>query len=198
MCEQCRLQLKDVNMQLGPLDRAILDLQQNLDNADTELERRRQEVDQAREVKEQMEKKERDLDIKLNSLVEEKRECDKLLELANDSGEDDLDELFSRRAEIRRDIVRLEVELEDLTHKLETQQQDVLGLEVQQRKVYPRFVETFRDALDHAGIEHDLACDLIDITDPDWQLAVESILGRDRFTVLVAADDQLRARQLAQ
>ncbi len=197
--EQSKLEIDDLNMRLGPLDRGILDLQQNLDNADTELERRRMEVETSRELKVQMETKERDLDIKLNSLMTERRKLEEVLKIAEDSDSDvDLDDLFERRARLRREMVRLELQIEEVNRNLNALQQDVLNFDVQQRKVYPRFVEDFIRVLDHADIKHDLLCDIVDVKDKAWQLAIESILGRDRFTVIVDEDDQLAARQLGQ
>ncbi len=196
--KELKLEIEDRNMKLGPIDRHILQLQEQLDNADSDLERRRIEVEKARELKVEMEKRERDLDIKLNQLVNERRQLDQLVEAAGDVKKGDLDNLFEQRGRLRREIVRLELQLEELNNKLNDMQQDVLGLDVQQRKVYPRFVEDFTRVLGHAGIQFDLLCDVVDIKEQDWQLAIESILGRDRFTVIVDKENQLEARKLGQ
>ena len=193
-----KLQVDDLNMHLGPLDRGILGLQENLQNADTELERRRAEVEKGHELRRQMDTQERDLDIKLSALVGERRQLEAVLKLASSAETVDLDALFEQRAKLRREMVRLELRGEELTRSLNAVQQDVLGLEVQQRKVYPRYVEDFIRVLEHAGVEYDLLCDVVDIKEPEWQLAIESILGRDRFTVLVEPPDQLKARQLGE
>ncbi len=198
--EEHKLAITDLSMRLGPVDRHILQLQEQLDNADANLALRRDEVDQARELKGETEKAERDLDIKLNERLNQQRQLEELLEAAAAEGASDLDveKIFAQRAKLRHEMARLELRIEEQTRKLEPLQQDVLEFEVQKRKVYPRYVEEFIQLLDHAGIEHDLLCDIVDISERDWQLAVESILGRDRFTVLVDAADQLEARQLGE
>lgn len=61
----------------------------------------------------------------------------------------------------------------------------------------PRFVGDIRVALERDGIAHQLLAEVIDVTQPRWQKAVESVLGRDRFTVLVETDNALAARKLA-
>lgn len=197
--KELKLEIEEHNSSLGPIDREILKVQEQLDNADSELERRRREVETAREQKIQFDKRERGLDIKLNQFVEERRKLEKILEAAKSMGDDiDLDKLFEKRSKLRREIVRLELQEEDIQRKLDNMQQDVLGLDVQRRKVYPRYVDDFTRALGHAGIQFDLLCDVIDIKEQDWQLAIESILGRDRFTVIVDEKDQLQARKLGQ
>lgn len=61
----------------------------------------------------------------------------------------------------------------------------------------PPFVRDMKLALRDAGIESSLVAEVLDVRKPRWQKAVESVLGRDRFTVLVEAKDALAARQLA-
>ncbi|MCJ8330090.1 MAG: AAA family ATPase [Lentisphaeria bacterium] len=190
--------IKDMNLDLGPVDRRILELQDSLDNADTDLEGRRSEVDKARGLKDEMEKTERDLDIKLNTALHEKRELTRLVADAKELSPENIDELLEKSKNIQREIMRLEFQIEEKNRKLQPLQQDVLELEVERRKVYPRFVEEFTSLLEQQGVKHILLCDIIDITDREWQLAVESILGRDRFTILVDKKDELNARQLAE
>ena len=61
----------------------------------------------------------------------------------------------------------------------------------------PSFVRDMKEALKAAGIEAALVAEVIDVREARWQKAVESVMGRDRFTVLVEARDSLAARQLA-
>jgi chromosome segregation ATPase len=196
---ELKLEIEEHNSSLGPIDREILRIQEQLDNADSELDRRRREVETAREQKVEFDKRERSLDIKLSQFVAERRQLDQVLEAAKSVDDDiDLDGLFEKRSKLRREIVKLELQEEEIQRRLDSMQQDVLSLDVQRRKVYPRYVEDFTRALGHAGIRFDLLCDVIDIKERDWQLAIESILGRDRFTVIVDEKDQLQARKLGQ
>ena len=52
--------------------------------------------------------------------------------------------------------------------------------------------------LGHAGIEGTIVADCLEIQDPHWQVAVESILGSARFTVLVDGKHELAARKVGQ
>ncbi|MEC8024331.1 MAG: AAA family ATPase, partial [Myxococcota bacterium] len=71
------------------------------------------------------------------------------------------------------------------------------GLGKGNRVRLPGFVREMQQALRASGIEHSLLSEVIDIKKPKWQKAVESVLGRDRFTVLVERTNALEARKLA-
>ncbi|MBT9556955.1 MAG: AAA family ATPase [Myxococcales bacterium] len=78
--------------------------------------------------------------------------------------------------------------------KLET---EVQGLGRGEKVRLPRFVVEMKESLRSAGIVSALVLETIEVAQPKWQKAVESVLGRDRFTVLVEAKDALEARKLA-
>ena len=40
--------------------------------------------------------------------------------------------------------------------------------------------------------------EMIDVSDPEWRTAVESVLGGSRFALIVDPKDSLKARQIAQ
>ena len=71
--DEANLAIKDINMRLGPIDRELLEVQARLENSDTELQARKRTVEEARGVKGDLEKTERDLDIKLNTLIAERQ-----------------------------------------------------------------------------------------------------------------------------
>ncbi len=74
---------------------------------------------------------------------------------------------------------------------------EIAGLRTGSRPRLPRFVLDMKGALKAAGLEHSLLVEVVDVVKPRWQKAVESVLGRDRFTVLVDKRDALRAREVA-
>lgn len=76
-------------------------------------------------------------------------------------------------------------------------EQELAGLQTGSRPRLPRFVGDMASALRRAHIEHSMVVDVIDVVVARWQKAVESVLGRDRFTVLVDAKDALAAREVA-
>lgn len=66
------------------------------------------------------------------------------------------------------------------------------------RPSFPSEVQEFRRILEENGIPHLLFAEGIEITNAKWQLAIEALLGRDRFTVLVDSQDLLKAKRLGE
>ncbi len=61
------------------------------------------------------------------------------------------------------------------------------------RRTDPADVAAFRQALTQAGIAHDLLADVVEITDPSWQAAVEAVLAPSAHIVLLARDKDAEA-----
>ena len=196
--DEANLAINDLNLKLRPIDREILEIEEVLDNAETDLQRRKNAVVGAREIQMELEKKERELDISLNTLVQERNRLIALLERARDLKEEPLDRLRQQLDECQHEIVRLELRQEETTARLREAQERARELKEPRAKIYPGYVEEFLRLLAKEKIAATLLCDIIEITDQSWQLAVESILGRDRFTVLVPPAHQLAARQLGE
>ncbi len=66
------------------------------------------------------------------------------------------------------------------------------------RRRPPDWVQRMVRELRDQEVPHSLVADMIEITDDHWHIAVESILGRERFSILVERDDTMRARKMAQ
>ena len=56
------------------------------------------------------------------------------------------------------------------------------------RRADPQDVAAFRQALNEAGIAHDLLADVVEIADPSWQAAVEAVLAPSAHIVLLSKD----------
>jgi chromosome segregation ATPase len=196
---EASLEIKDMTMQLGPLDREILSVQTALENADTELDKRKREVEKARDTRTELEGKERELDLKLNGLMQERRRYEELMDLLEDAEPEPIKPLQNKLEKARRSRIQLEMQLEDYRRRVQNLQGDISGMaQGARQKIYPAFVNDFRNLLSGKKMDYRMLCDIIEVTDPDWQLAIESILGRDRFIVLVKKGDQLAARQLGE
>ena len=66
-------------------------------------------------------------------------------------------------------------------------------------KLEPEFVQKFSDALDQAGICHCLLTEIVEVTDPGWQKALEGVLGPFAHIVLLAdPKDRKRAWELGE
>ncbi len=110
----------------------------------------------------------------------------------------DAGELEKRREGLFAEQGRLAAAVDQARQELVELRKELERLEQSDRPEPPVWVRRMGDALRRAGIEGFLVCEVIDIVDPKWQVAVESVLGRDRFTWVVDARDSLRARKLAQ
>ncbi len=62
---------------------------------------------------------------------------------------------------------------------------------------HPSEVRAFTRVLGREGIPHSLLADLVEIESDEWRVAVESVLGADRFTVLVEPAQSVAAREHA-
>jgi chromosome segregation protein len=62
------------------------------------------------------------------------------------------------------------------------------------RRYTPEFEQSFRRALDQAGIGHSMLSEIVEIVEPRWQAAVEAVLAGSRHVVLL---DDPRDRQAA-
>ncbi len=119
------------------------------------------------------------------------KQHDRLLQQAADSADGkvaDARELV--QLENERDTRRLRIaELE--------QQQRILDETLENlaagRRADPADVAAFRQALSGAGIGHDLLTDLVEITDPGWQPAVEAVLAPFAHIVLLAKERDAEA-----
>ncbi|MBM4342886.1 MAG: AAA family ATPase [Deltaproteobacteria bacterium] len=66
------------------------------------------------------------------------------------------------------------------------------------RRPPPEATAAMLRELRREGIEAAIVADVIEIVDPEWQVAVESVLGSSRFTILVDAQDELAGRKMGQ
>ncbi|MFM1549068.1 MAG: ATP-binding protein [Lentisphaeria bacterium] len=195
---ELQLAIDEHNTRLSPLDREIIEIQTKLDNAETELERRKSEVLTARDTKEEMDKNEREHDILLARLMEERQQLTEITATVKGAKAEPVEPLRAEREDIRRGLLKLELEGDELNRKCEDLNSELADSDQRERKIYPSYVADFIQVLKSSKIDFRLLCDLVEVSELEWQLAIESLLGRDRFCVLVEPKNQLKARQLAE
>ena len=122
---------------------------------------------------------------------------DALLKQANEAGTDsakdsqNLDVLESKREILRQRLAVLNTQ--------ETQINETLENLSNGKRADPFDVANFRQALDKAGIAHDLLTDLVEIADTSWQSAVEAVLSSSAHIVLLTdKKDEARAMSLGE
>jgi len=122
---------------------------------------------------------------------------DALLKQANEAGKDStkdaqsLDVLENKRDALRQQIAGINAQSVQLNEMLENLANG--------KRADPYDVANFRQALDKAGIKHDLLTDLVEITDTSWQKSVEAVLSSSAHIVLLAdKKDEARALSLGE
>lgn len=110
-----------------------------------------------------------------------------------DSGQDTqtLHALESKKRTLEAQLFALQAKENDLSETLDNLAQG--------KRADPYEVTQFRQALDKAGIAHDVLTDLVEITDISWQAAVEAVLSASAHIVLLAdKKDEARALSLGE
>jgi chromosome segregation ATPase len=89
-----------------------------------------------------------------------------------------------------RDSLRLRIaELEQKQRQLDEMLENLAA----GRRADPHDVTAFRQALNQAGIAHDLLADVVEIADPSWQSAVEAVLAPFAHLVLLGKEKDTEA-----
>jgi chromosome segregation ATPase len=98
-----------------------------------------------------------------------------------------------------REIEHMEGERASLLVRIAEQEQKLRQLDemlenlAAGRRADPQDVAAFRQALNQAGIVHDLLADVVEIADPSWQAAVEAVLAPSAHIVLLAKEKDTEA-----
>jgi chromosome segregation protein len=103
--------------------------------------------------------------------------------------EDDLAVAEEALGQTRADLGRLEDQKRELIGVLNALQKGQV--------VYPPFVNDMRHTLRAADIPATLVAEALEVVDSRWQVAIESIVGGDRFNWIVAPEHHLASLELA-
>ena len=101
------------------------------------------------------------------------------------------------RDQLQRLVDRREQKLMQVRTNLSRKQQDIDGLSSEQIN-YPYHVRIALEAIKRECPDADprVLCDHIDITNEDWQVAIEGYMGGARFAILVEPEFEARAIQI--
>ncbi|MGV3653199.1 MAG: ATP-binding protein, partial [Noviherbaspirillum sp.] len=117
----------------------------------------------------------------LESLLEQKS---RLQQLAADAGAD-LAEVAVQLEQKEADYLRLRQARQAVAARLAETRGAIAAAEGKAGLPEPDYVRSMRRALTEAGIAHAMLSDIVEVTDPHWQAAVEGVLRSYAFVVLL-------------
>ncbi|NDV13412.1 AAA family ATPase [Crenobacter caeni] len=112
------------------------------------------------------------------------KERDRLQALSDSAYGDDAAALSGKLAALRAEAAQLRDALRDKQQTRRALGERLSALEAGRARA-PEDVRAMRAALDEAGIRHAMLSDLVEVTDPAWQGAVEALLRPSRHVVLL-------------
>jgi chromosome segregation protein len=110
----------------------------------------------------------------------------------------DLNQLLEKYNEDKKEHDSVLLDERNLNQELQNLRAELKQIELDQDSHYISRIKPFQQALEKEGIEAKALAKLIEIKDEKWQLAIESLLGRDRFTILVEEKDFIKAGKLGE
>lgn len=150
-----------------------------------------------RDTSRRLAKEKEKFDLEFGSVAHELASLEKLREDVVAIEPEDLEALKTKLEEHQRQSGRLALQFDEAHERVLALLAEARELENQKGVVFPRDVADMRRSLETDGIRHSIIAELIDVQQPEWQLAVESTLGGSRFAIVVDKKDSLKARELA-
>lgn len=179
------------------IENEILEMEGRQENSKNERNELRVEIKRANESYEKLSKKEEEkvrvkgrIDSKLGGLLQRTVEVKSGIDEIEKRGPRPTGNLEEMMEELNRKLIERNSNLAKLESSLKEIER-VVSLAKAKRRSYPDVVMRFIEELDSLGIEHLILGEAITITDPEWQLAIESILGPNRFNIVIPARNRL-------
>ena len=173
---------------LGSFDRESAELKAAAADIRHEVERRKGLYQQLISAKERLDGEARDL----------RRWATEVAETGAARGDVDVVALTAERERLLESEAALRAELNGLIGQINRLRGERETLDSGSQRPPPDWVERMQRELRSRDIAAVLVADTIEIADEHWHVAVESVLGRERFTILVDSKDTAAARKIAQ
>ncbi len=206
------LQYHDIREKSIATSRTLGEARQSIDAQEAQLSGKRADVAEratalstAHQHESALEKEESELKVRLTDINSKLKPQEGLLEqkerlqkLAADAGADIADvaaELEQKEGE----YMRQRQERDTLSTRINGDRAAIAALEGKSALPEPEDVRSMRRALRDANIDHAMLSDIVDVTDPRWQGAVEGVLKGYTFVVLLEnARDASAAYRIAE
>lgn len=126
-------------------------------------------------------------EVRHETVLAQKKQLEAQSALGSDAvaATDELGQLEQQRHEIQQQLWQKQQQQQQWQHTLEQISQG--------RRADPMEVTEFRQALTRANIAHDTLADVVEVTDADWQTAVEAVLAPFAHVILLHSDKQAEA-----
>ena len=190
----------EIKTQRGQIDT----LRKNIEEINREVSSLQQETESIEEKIRRMDTRKSDFydeKSKLDTQVGETRSEKKKLEETKIEVEKiqpkDIGKLEKESQELQKTLTRLNIEKEKQENIVSEHKAELEDL---RRGInpYKSYVREFSNKLKEVDISHILLADAIEIVDEKWRCAIESLLGWDRFTIIVDSDYSIKAREIGQ
>lgn len=155
------------------------------------------EIAAIRDTSRRLAKEKEKFDLEYGGIARELEGLEKLREEVANITPEDGEALSKLLEDKRKGAAKFALHFDEAHDKVLALLDEARELENQKGIVFPREVAELRRALETEGIKHSLVAEMIDVKQPEWQLAIESTLGGSRFAVVVDHKNSLRARELA-
>ncbi len=198
-----RQRLDDTRKALSEREASLATLRGESGESETGLERQRREISLLDERRGEIARAQKDLlaekdaaDKRARSLRKRLDAVERLRDEVKEAGEVELPDEPERVLEALRDEeARQLVALRALEEEVDAA--EIAAGAAQPAPPLPAFVRRAVAEMSSAGINALPVAHALRVTEARWRLAVESVLGRDRFTLLVPKDSSLAARKVA-
>ncbi|HEY4542565.1 MAG TPA: ATP-binding protein [Noviherbaspirillum sp.] len=164
-------------------------------NALTEAHKQETALEEEKSV---LEKKLSELNSKLKPLESLLEQKTRLQKLAAESGAD-INDVAAELEQKEGEYMRLRQQRDELASRISADRAAIAALESKSALPDPEHVRTMRRALADARINHVMLPDIVEVTDPKWQGAVEGVLSSYTSVVLLEhAKDTAAAYRIAE
>jgi chromosome segregation ATPase len=190
--------LRDARVSLAAQDAQLSDKRADLAERANRLSAAHQHETALEEEKSALEKRLNDINGKLKPLENLLEQKARLQKLAADAGADIAD-VAARLEQQESEYIRQRQARNELGTRIAGERAAIAALESKTALPEPENVRAMRRALNEAKIEHVMLPDIVEVTDPRWQGAVEGVLRSYTFVVLLEkARDALAAFRIGE
>ncbi|SHN50705.1 AAA family ATPase [Desulfitobacterium chlororespirans] len=190
--------LQEKNEQLKLLDKQQQQVQDEYQAAEEQLTQVNLQFERTRSKERRINEQREDLVREGSRREPEQKEAEEFIKRYEQISERDLRALEHKKQDTDTELDEAKFALRQFQGRYDELALQEAQLDKERRIVYPNYVKEFRGALSLQGIDHKLLAECIEITDNRWRKAIESLLGRERFTVILEPKYLIPGKKVAE